>query len=333
MKKSQFVKDLKLGDAVDSPFLVLEMKFYNFSQQKRPGEKFVRLLLADNSGTIKSILWNGSLAEDLSLSPGTVINVRGEVGEYNGLQVTVNSLEILPEEQVNRRYFQNCSAREPKDMLNQLSRVMDQEITHPKLRLLLYSFFKDKDFARVFAMAPAARKVHHNYLGGLLEHTLEVAEHCRTMLKLYPRRLHPSLLLTGAILHDIGKLKEYDLKSLAFNLTDRGKLVGHICMGLEMVQEKLNGLEGFPGDIRLELEHMLLSHHGEKEWGAPEVPKTLNAYALFHADLVSARLSQFSGLLDKGQGVEPGWSEWDRLLARSIYLESPQPGTPVQAED
>jgi 3'-5' exoribonuclease len=325
MNKKQFVKDLKLGDAVDSPFLVLEMKFYNFSQQKRPGERFARLLLADTSGSIKSILWNGSLAEELSLSPGVVVNVRGEVGEYNGLQVTVNSLEVLPEEQVNRRYFQNSSLKEPKEMLARLSAVMDREITHPQLRLLLYSFFKDKEFARLFAMAPAARKVHHNYLGGLLEHTLEVVDHCLLMLKVYPGRLHPSLLLTGAILHDIGKLEEYDVKSLAFNLTDRGKLLGHICIGLEMVQEKLKALENFPAEIRLELEHMLLSHHGEKEWGSPEVPKTFNAYALFHADLVSARLNQFAGLMEKGQGVEAGWSEWDRLLERSVYLLSPEP--------
>lgn len=333
MKKNQFVKDLKMGDTVDSPFLILEMKFYSFSQQKRPGEKFARLLLADTSGSIKSILWNGSLAEDLSLSPGTVVNVRGEVGDYNGPQVTVNSVEVLAEDQVNRRFFQNSSSREPKEMLHQLSRIMDQEITHPKLRLLLYSFFKDKEFARVFAMAPAARKVHHNYLGGLLEHTLEVADHCLLMLKQYPRRLHPSLLLTGAILHDIGKVQEYDVKSLAFNLTDRGKLLGHISMGLRMIQEKLEQLEDFPPDLRLELEHMILSHHGEKEWGSPEVPKTFNAYALFHGDLVSARLNQFSGLLDRGQGVEPGWSEWDRLLERSVYLSSPEPGTPVEAKD
>ena len=151
--------------------------------------------------------------------------------------------------------------------------------------------------------------------------------------QLHSDRLHPSLLLTGAILHDIGKLQEYDAKSLAFNLTDRGKLVGHICIGLEMVQEKLKALEDFPAGIRMELEHMLLSHHGEKEWGSPEVPKTFNAYALFHADLVSARLNQFSGLLDKGQGVEPGWSEWDRLLERSVFLSSPEPEKPVEARD
>ncbi len=323
MKKTQFVKDLKLGDPVDSPFLIQEMKFYNFSAQKRPGEKFVRLLLADTSGSVKSILWNGSLAEELSLSPGCVVNVRGEVGEYNGLQVTVNSLEVQPEEKVERRYFQNASVREPKEMLSHLSRVMDKEITDPNLRLLLYSFFKNKEFARLFALAPAARKVHHNYLGGLLEHTLEVVEHCLLMIKMYPDKLHPSLLLTGAILHDIGKLEEYDLQSLAFNLTDRGKLVGHICIGLEMVRRQCALQADFPADLKMELEHILISHHGEKEWGSPEVPKTFNAFALFHADLVSARLNQFAGLLGKGQGVEAGWSEWDRLLGRSVYLSSP----------
>lgn len=324
MNDKQYVKDLKMGETVDGPFLVVEIKYYKFTSQNREGEKFARILLGDVTGNIKSILWNGKLAEEMSLSPGDVIQVKGEVGEYNGLQVTVSFIKVIPEDQVNRRYFQSSSPREPQEMLETLSSIMDKEITHPKLRLLMAEFFRDKNFSRAYASAPAARKIHHNYIGGLLEHSLEVVENCLLMIKQFPGKLHPSLLLTGAILHDMGKIEEYDLKSLAYNLTDRGKLIGHISIGIEMLRQKCLEVKDFPKDVQMELEHMILSHHGQKEWGSPEVPKTFNAYALFHADLVSARLNQFSGIIEKGQGVEEGWTDWDRLLERSVYLPIPQ---------
>ncbi|HHX77534.1 MAG TPA: HDIG domain-containing protein, partial [Firmicutes bacterium] len=206
MQKKQFVKDLKVGDSVDSIFLVLELKYYNFADQKRMGEKFVRLYLGDITGSIKSIFWKGSLAEEKGLSPGDVVAIKGEVGDYNGHQVNISYLEIVPEELVDRRHFQVSSPRDNKEMLTRMSQIMDKEITDGHLRLLLASFFKDKDFSRAYATAPAARKIHHNYLGGLLEHSLEVAEYCLVMIRLYPGKLHPSLLLTGAILHDIGKI-------------------------------------------------------------------------------------------------------------------------------
>ncbi len=321
MSKSQFVKDLKLGDMVDSYFVIAEMKYYKFTDKSREKEKFVRLLLSDVSGTIKSILWNGSLAKKMSLSPGDVIQVRGEVGDYNdSLQLAINFLQVLSEEEIDRYSLQKSSSKDTGEMLKRLFQIIEKEITQTDLKLLVESFFQDKNFRHAFSLSPAARKVHHNYLGGLLEHSLEVAEICLLMLHLYPEKLNPSLLLTGAILHDIGKIEEYDLKSLSFNLTDRGKLIGHITIGLENLREKYAALGKIPFNLRTELEHMILAHHGQKEWGSPEVPKTFNAFALFYADLTSARLSQFELVAAKGAGAEKGWTEWDRLLGRSVYL-------------
>ena len=140
-------------------------------------------------------------------------------------------------------------------------------------------------------------------------------------MSLYPAHLQLDLLLTGAILHDIGKIEEYDPASLSFEFSDRGKLVGHISIGKEMLDQKIRQIPDFPPSLKLELEHMILAHHGSREWGSPEIPKTIHAFTLFHADLVSARLNQFVQLMEKQPAGAGDWSEWDRYLERSIYLK------------
>ena len=134
-----------------------------------------------------------------------------------------------------------------------------------------------------------------------------------------PSRFNSSLLICGALLHDVGKIEEYEMKGLSIELTTRGKLLGHIIIGVEMINEHISQIDGFPEKLQLELNHMILSHHGQKEWGSPEVPRTFAAFALFHADLVSARLNQFALAVEKGAKAD-GWTEWNRLLERDIYL-------------
>lgn len=147
---------------------------------------------------------------------------------------------------------------------------------------------------------------------------MEVAALCRHFACAYSD-LNLSLLLCGAILHDVGKIVEYDANTLSFELTTRGKLLGHISIGKEMIDQRISKIVGFPDELHLELTHMILSHHGQKEWGSPEVPRTFAAFALHYADLTSARLNQFSQVMGKGNKVD-GWTDWDRLLERDIYL-------------
>ncbi|NLZ28904.1 MAG: HD domain-containing protein, partial [Firmicutes bacterium] len=136
-----------------------------------------------------------------------------------------------------------------------------------------------------------------------------------------PDQIRADLLVTGAILHDVGKIEEYDAESFNFEMTDKGKLIGHICLGKEMLNERISAIEGFPPSLKLELEHIILSHHGQREWGSPEIPKTIHAFAVFYADLLSARLNQFVSVMQKNAFAESDWSEWDRYLDRSIYLK------------
>lgn len=320
--KKQLIRNLQIGDEVETQALVLECSKGNFSAPHRAGEFFLKMILGDVSGSIKAILWDTAGVKELP-QKGDVIFVRGEVGDYYGPQVVISDLRKLDPEKINRSYFQPVSDRDPREMLQELKEIISNDIKNPHLKLLLLSFFNDKEFTRRFALAPAARSIHHNYAGGLLEHTLEVIRICRHLASLYPDHLRLDLLLTGATLHDVGKIEEYDPASLDFEFSDRGKLVGHISIGKEMLDQKISQIPAFPFQLKLELEHMILSHHGMREWGSPEVPKTIHAFTLFHADLVSARLNQFVRLMEKRPSGEGDWTEWDRHLERSIYLKMP----------
>lgn len=315
--EKQFVRDLKVGDQVRSAFLVTDKALVAFSQPNRSGEQFLRMQLADVSGTVRAVAWEKGLEYAKVFQIGDIIHVRGEVGEYKGPQVVVYGIEAVNEAEVERSWFQRVAPTGRDEMLHELKFVLDS-VSNSYLASLLQEFFSDSEFLNRYTKAPAARSVHHNYVGGLLEHSLEVATLCRQFAAGYPE-LDLSLLYCGALLHDVGKIEEYDSTSLTFELTDRGKLLGHIMMGQEMVEQRIKRVQGFPEAYRLELMHMLLSHHGQKEWGSPEIPKTFAAYALFHADLVSARLNQFSLVVKKGE-KENGWTDWDRLLERSVYL-------------
>lgn len=195
-----------------------------------------------------------------------------------------------------------------------------QSVKNIHLKKLLLLMFGDKNIYRAFINSPAAQKVHHAYIGGLLEHSLEVAQVCEHIASNYKDVLNRDLLITGALLHDIGKIREYDFSSVSFEMTDIGKLVGHLVLGKEMVDEKIREMSDFPQELQLAIGHMIISHHGEREWGSPEVPKTMEAFSLFHSDLLSARLNQFSGLLKKHTNTDSSWTPWDKFLERSAYL-------------
>ncbi len=322
MTKKQMINSLRIGDEVETQVLVLEANMTAFSAPHRAGEYFLRLVLGDVSGRIKAVMWNPP--DDQAIRQDDVVFVRGSVGEYHGPQIVVSDIRKLDPAKVNRAFFQPVSERDPGEMMAELRKVIDRDIKDRHLKKLLESFFNDENFTSQFSGSPAARTIHHNWVGGLLEHTLEVITFCRSQAAQYPREINLDLLLTGAILHDIGKIEEYRTDSLSFEFTDRGKLIGHICIGKEMVSEKLDQVPGFPENLRLELEHMLLSHHGAREWGSPEVPKTINAFALFHADLLSARLNQFTSVMGKHAPSSGDWTEWDRFLERSIYVPPPE---------
>lgn len=324
--KKQMIAGLRLGDEVETQAVVLEITRSQFTSSHRAGEYFLRLSLGDASGRIRAVMWSPP-EEGEEIGQDDVVFIRGQVTDYYGPQVVVSQMRRLDPDKVNRAFFQPVAGRALADMEAELKTIIEEEIKEEPLKKLLKSFFDDEDFAKVFYRAPAARTVHHNTVGGLLEHTLEVASICRLMVKLYPEKLNLSLLLTGAILHDVGKVEEYNQKSLSFDFTDRGKLVGHISIGKEMLTRHLEEMKDFPPNLKLEIEHMMLAHHGKREWGSPEVPKTIHAFALFHADLTSARLNQFINVMDKHAPESGPWTAFDRFLERSVFTGFLEPET------
>ncbi|MEW5919954.1 MAG: HD domain-containing protein [Bacillota bacterium] len=314
----QFVKDLKIGNYVQSQFFVVDVSEQPFSSPNRSGETFLKVMLADISGTIKGIIWDRSIMHE-PIYTDDVLNISGEVKDYYGPQLNINCYEKVGRDKINRSYFQQVSERDPEVMWLELQNITAATVRDTHLSALLDLFYIDRGLVERFKLSPAARIIHHSYLGGLLEHTLEVIATCRHAAVLYPRQLNESLLITGAIFHDMGKIEEYNMDSLSFQQTDRGRLLGHIAIGLEILRGKIAALPAFPQGLKMELEHMLLSHHGEKEWGSPEIPQTFAAFTLFHADLLSARLKQFEQVMSRGGAVDGAWTKRDRFLQRSIF--------------
>ena len=314
----QFVKDLKIGNIVESQFVVLDVREFPFSSPARSGESFLILQLGDVSGIIKGVIWERAIVKE-PIYPNDVLLIRGEVGEYDGPQLVISTFKKMKQEEVHRDYFQAAAPRDREEMWDALLNIVAQSVQEENLHSLLKVFFSDEELVEKFKTSPAAKIIHHNYLGGLLEHTLEVVEICLQATRLYPQQLDQSLLITAAILHDIGKIEEYDAQSYIFEQTDKGRLLGHITIGLEIFRKMLAKLPRFPKNLKIQLEHALISHHGEKEWGSPEIPQTFEAFTLFHADLFSARLKQFQQVMEKYEKVPAPWTDWDRFLKRRVY--------------
>jgi len=190
-------------------------------------------------------------------------------------------------------------------------------VKNPYLRALLDKFFDDEEFVAAFSRAPSARRIHHAYLGGLLEHVTEVIALCRTVLDLYPQ-IDRDLLLTGALLHDVGKTREFTYER-EINYSDEGRLLGHVTMSDRLITERMAEIPDFPPELALRLRHMVLSHHGRYEWGSPRRPKTLEACALHYIDNLDAQINRFAQIIAARRDKTRPWTEYDTLLKRYLY--------------
>lgn len=304
----QFVSELKNGDLVRSAFMIKKSQWRDFSS--KPG-KYLSLELGDKTGSISARLWD---AKDIILKEEEVVFIEGRVEAYNNtLQIIINSLR--KEDNYSKEDYLPRGKGDTESLLAQVEHVI-QAIKNPFLQKLLHSFFDDPSFVTCFKEAPAARSIHHAYLGGLLEHTFEVVSICQRVAQLYPQ-IDADLLLSGAILHDLGKLQELKY-SLAMDYSDDGRLLGHIVMGDQMVCQKIAEIDSFPDQLGLKLRHMILSHHGEYEWGSPKRPKTIEACVLHYADLLDGRVNEFLQIIEKNQ--DKHWTDYYKPLERCLYV-------------
>lgn len=313
--KKQFVRDLRPGKRVLSFFILRRKQRESFRDRTR-GE-FLTLILADRTGEILARVWEDASTVDRQVEAGQVVKVLGRVEDYlDRWQIIVEKIRPAREGEYDLTDMIPATERDVGQMLEEL-RAAIEEVENPYLRQVVRAFFDDPDFVARFSRAPAARRVHHAYLGGLLEHTLEVISLCRHLMTLYPQ-IHRDLLLSGALLHDIGKTREYTWET-GIEYSDEGRLLGHVVMSLQMVDRVLEGMPDFPSDLALRLRHMIISHHGRHEWGSPRRPHTLEAAALHYVENLSAQVNRFQRLIATRRDPTKPWTEYDTLLGRYLY--------------
>jgi len=313
--KEQFVRDLKEGDKVLSFFLVKHKQLEYF--RDRTKGQFLTLALSDKTGQVLARVWEKALELAETFEEGNVVKVLGEVEEYLGrLQVIIDKLRPAKEDEYDLEDFLPHTERDIEEMLV-TARETIASVGNPYLRALLDKFFADEEFVAAFSQAPSARRIHHAYLGGLLEHVVEVIVLCRTVLTLYPQ-INRDLLMTGALLHDVGKTKELTYER-DIEYSDEGRLLGHVVLSDRMITERIAEIPDLPPELALRLRHVVVSHHGRYEWGSPRRPKTLEACALHYIDNLDAQVNRFARIIAARRDETKPWTEYDTLLKRYLY--------------
>lgn len=314
-EKGEFVRDLEPGQRFLGFYQVRLKQLEDFRDKTRG--KFLTLMLGDRTGEILARVWEGAEALAAEFETGDIVKVAGDVEEYQRrVQVIVAQLRPARTSEYDLRDFRPASQYDI-DVMSARLRERIASVEQPYLAALLKAVFDDEAMFRRFCEAPAARKVHHAWVGGLLEHTLEVARLAEPLLDLYPE-LDGDLLLTGILLHDIGKVFEFEW-DLGIDYSDEGRLIGHVALSDDYISAHIDAIDGFPAELKLRVRHMLLSHHGRYEYGAPRRPKTMEAIALHTLENVSVQVNRFHGLLDVRRGPGQHWTSYDRLLGRSLY--------------
>jgi 3'-5' exoribonuclease len=297
--KKKYIADLKSGDELDNElFLIQDV----VRRQTRDGRPYLLCTVADRTGKAGGIFWDVPESVDAWLRPGLVVYLTGRAGHYrDALQITATDLSVCPSP--NLSDLLPASARPRDEMIAELKKEI--ESLAPPWRQLIGHILLEPDFLVHFANAPAARTLHHAYIGGLLEHTLSMVTLCRKVAGHYPY-VNTDLLRAGALLHDAGKAIEYNSEP-AFMFSDDGRLVGHIVRAVVMVEQAAAHLGTLdPEDLR-QLVHIIVSHHGTLEWGSPVVPKTLEAVLMHQIDLLDSRVQGFFDHLANDSTAE-AWS-------------------------
>lgn len=312
----RFIAELREGDMISSIYLCKDKK----TLQTKAGKNYYSMQLHDKTGFVDAKVWDLSNGID-HFESMDYIQVDAQVTSFQGsLQLNVRRVRRASEGEYDPRDYMPCSKRNPEEMMQELLQMI-QSVKEVNLRKLLEKFFiEDKELAERFQLHSAAKTMHHNFAGGLLEHSLSVAKLCDFMAKQYPM-IHRDLLVTAALCHDIGKVRE--LSDFPENdYTDEGQLIGHIVTGTMMIDEAIRQIDGFPKQLKDELEHLILSHHGELEFGSPKKPALLEAVALSFADNTDAKLEGFIELLEGNSDNKTGWIGYSRMFETNVRATS-----------
>jgi len=314
----RFVNQLGERESIDQVFLVADKQL----RANRNGNLYLQLRLNDKTGSLTGMLWNASDQLFNSVATGNYLRVQGTTQVYNGqMQMIITRIEPADQRQVEEEDFITVSSAEIDKLAARLAELL-RGVKNVHLRNLAECFLTDDEFMGKFTAAPAGIKNHHAYRGGLLAHVVSLMEACRAIAPLYPD-LDGDLLLLGAFLHDAGKIDEltYDRE---FGYSDEGQLIGHVVMIISTVEDKVAESERlagekFPRELLLHLKHLIVSHHGEYEFGSPKLPMTLEAIALHLLDNLDAKLYSVAQILKEDMGGESAWTSYNQALGRKFY--------------
>lgn len=313
--KTTFVSDLKPGERVTSFFLVRSKQLEAFRDRTK-GE-FLTLMLADRTGQILARIWDNAPAMAELFAVGDVLKIAGDVEEYQGrTQMIIQKVRVASEGEYQLADFLPATTRDVPHMLAEVQAAAAR-LTDPHLAALVQHFYSDPDFTAQLAEVPAARRLHHAYIGGWLEHLTQVLAFAETAIALHPE-LNGDLLRAGALLLSAGKVHELRW-GRDVEYTDEGRLLGHVVLGDEAVAQALAALPDFPAELALRVRHLLISHRGRYEWGAPREPMTLEAIALHHIESLNTQIGRFRDVLATRRDGDQPWTGFNRLLGRPLY--------------
>ncbi len=312
--KTLFVKNLKVGSEITEFFVLRKKEF----KETFEGQKFLKLELGDKTGRVDGVVWDNPEEIYNQAEAGEIVKVKGWVSSYKGeLQIKVERLKKASEGEADPADFLPASEKDLESLICEFKEIT-ATIENIHLRKILQLILDDPSITPGLKVAPGGKLWHHAYVGGLLEHTLKVADICEKAAGLYGL-INRDLLITGALAHDLGKIRAYSSKGF-FDYTDEGRLIGHIVSGVELIDQKLGMIEDFPPDLALQLKHLIISHHGELEFASPVVPMTIEAIVLHYADEMDAKVDAFAHIIKTQKIKGKRWSDWVHLINRYIYL-------------
>src|ERR1043166_344796 len=323
--KSPYVTEIEPNQTIVGTFLVQHKDI----RQKKSGEPYLSLILADGTGELDAKMWDNASESLDTFERDDFVRVKGLLQVFqNRLQFTVHKIQPVPESEVDAADYFPTSTRDRDEMFLEL-RSWISSMTNPYLKALLDAFFADESIAAAYRTAPAAKTVHHAWLGGLIEHVLSLC-HLAKFAAAHYRDIDFDLLLAGVILHDVGKISELTY-ARSFGYSTQGQLLGHITIGVRMVEDKLRTIPDFPAALHDLLLHMILSHHGELEFGSPKVPLFPEAMLLHQLDNLDSKMDCMRGLIERDRMITGHWTGYSTALDRSILKKGKllEPAAPV----
>lgn len=314
----RYVNLLQDGETIEEVYLLADRQL----RANRNGDTYLLSQLRDRTGQISGLLWNVSDSTIGHLRPGDYVRARGKVQSFQGnLQIILNRLEAAEVSGISQEEF---IPQSNADTTRQYARLRELLMTvrNPDLKALLTVFLDDESIAEELQQAPAGIRMHHAYHGGLLEHVLTLAEGAARLAPLYPK-VDFDLVLAGVYLHDLGKVRELTYDT-SFVYSDEGQLIGHLVIGVEMLNEKIQLLEQqtgrpFPKELTMRLKHLVLSHHGNYEYGSPKLPMTPEAIALHHLDNLDAKINEYLSLIESDPNSTSSWTPYHTAMQRKIF--------------